>query len=195
MIRVLVAVVVGGFIAFVWSFTVVMLMPWRSACLDNLPNEENVTKALRESDARSGVYLIPGLPKNYATMTTAEMAAWEKRFQTGPSGILYLAQDGIASMSPWLLVHGFGINLLSAAVATAALAAAAPSLRLYLLRVLFVAQLGAFAGLTTHLNLWYLGFAPLGVALANTADLVLGWAAAGLVMAWLLRPVTAAASK
>lgn len=188
MIRFVLAVLAGTVISFVIAFGVCMLFPWSSAIFQSLPNDEAVAGVLYEKVPEPGVYMFPALSKDGKPPTMQDIEEWDKKAKKGPTGVVYFARNGVDSDSPLLLVRGVGMHLLAALLATGMLALAAPSLKNYFARVLFVGMLGVFATVAVFGMVWITGFAPLSCFLAHLANNSITWLASGLAMGALIRP-------
>jgi hypothetical protein len=67
-----------------------------------------------------------------------------------------------------------------------------PSHENYLKRVFIIVAMGLFAAVTTHLMFWNWMPVPFMYSIINAADTVVGWTAAGLAIALLVKPTPAA---
>jgi len=180
---ILIAGVVGGLVLFVWGFLSWAVLPWHNATMPNLPNEEAVIETLSASITATGVYQFPGMPAN-----EADTQAWTEKFKRGPYGMLVYTVEGANPMSPKPFIGGLILNFISATLVAYLLSLAANKLSGYNQRVTFVALIGVFAALVSHITAWNWMYIPTGYSLVMAADIVIGWLLAGLVIAWRMKP-------
>ena len=177
--RILLAALLGGLAAFLWSFISHMALPLGEAGVRTLPNEEATLEGLRGSIPEAGLYLFP-LMGNPSEATKEEQARWAEKYRTGPAGILIYRPLGAEFNFPRLLGVELLTNILAALIAALLLARMAGS---YLQRVLMVAALGIFAWLSISISYWNWYDFPAAFILAEGLDQFLGWLVAGLVIA------------
>lgn len=177
--RILLAALLGGLAAFVWSFISHMILPLGEAGVRTLPNEEAVLADLRGSLPEPGLYIFPmmGDPSN---ATEEEQKQWAEKYRTGPSGILVYRPLGGEFNFPRLLGVELLTNILAALIAAFLLARMAGS---YFQRALMVAALGLFAWLSISISYWNWYNFPTSFILSEGLDQFLGWLVAGLVIA------------
>lgn len=183
--KILIAGIVGGLIVFVWG--AVSHMVTDSMGLKQLPNEDAALAALRESTKESGVYFVPGIDMSKDT-TPEEEAAWDAKYQAGPSGllVLYYPAPGEQAMGPKQLVTEILTDVLAALCLAFVLARLPGS---YGSRVLCVVVLGLFAWLTISVPYWNWYHFSMAMTRGELIDQVVGWLLAGLAMAKIARPV------
>jgi hypothetical protein len=177
--RILLAALLGGLAAFVWSSISHMVLPLGEAGVRTLPNEEAVLADLRGSLPEAGLYIFP-LMGNPSEATAEEQARWAEKYRTGPAGILVYRPVGGEFNFPRLLSVELLTNILAALIAALLLARMAGS---YLQRVLIVAALGLFAWFSISISYWNWYNFPTSFILAEGLDQFLGWLVAGLVIA------------
>lgn len=183
--RIVLAGLLGGLAVFVWGSVSWVLLPWHLATMHPIPDGEAVTEALVTRVTAPGIYLYPGVAE------PGQEDVVEARYRRGPNiNFLAYAPVGTAPMSPAPFLRGFLLCVVTAWLAAALLARAAPTLPGYAHRVLYVALLGGFAALATRLVDWNWMSFPLDYTLVMAADLVLAWLAGGLVIAALITPAT-----
>jgi hypothetical protein len=184
--RILIAGLLGGLAVFVWGFISWAALPWHNATMPNLPNEEAVVEALRNNIAATGVYQFPGMPAN-----EADSKAWAEKYQRGPFGVLIYTAQGTNPMSLKPFIGGLILNFITAMLVAYLLSLTGNNLAGFGQRLLFVALIGIFAALVSHISLWNWMFIPTGYSLVMAVDLVIAWVLAGLVIAWRIKPGTA----
>jgi hypothetical protein len=187
--RILLAAALGGIAMFVWGAVSHMLTPLGEAGLTSMPAaaEPAVLESLRSNLSADGLYFFPGMDEA-ARNDEAAMKEWEQRYAAGPSGLLVYHPHGGPSMTGRQL----GIELLGDVLAVAVAAWAATRMRSYAGRLALVTAFGLAAWFSIEVSYWnWYGF-PSAYAMAQLIDQVVGFAAAGLVVAWIVRPVEAA---
>jgi len=107
----------------------------------------------------------------------------------GPIGFLVISKEGADMDDPMMLVKGYLLDVVYAMVAAMLLCCACCGSNLgYGKRVLFVAGLGLFTGISTHLNVWHWMAFPLDYTIVMVADSVIAWLLGGMVMAAMIKP-------
>ena len=186
MTRVLIAGLLGAIAMFVWTSIAHVVTPLGEIGLSQIPNEKSVLDPMHASmGEKSGIYFFPWMDVN----DPDGMKKHEAAVQANPSGWIIYHPPGISTdMTPMLVqefIKEFIQSLLAAFLLSLAMVAG------YAMRVGFVVLIGVAATLTTNASylIWY-GF-PLDYTLAQMFIEVVGYLAAGLAMAWYLKPRTA----
>ena len=181
--RVLLAGLLGGAAMFLASVITHLVLPLGEVGIQSLPNDEAVISVLRDNIRECGLYFFPGM----ATHPTPEQQKqWEARYRAGPTGILIFHPRGSEPMNPLQLLTELASNLLLAFVVAWLLSRA--TLAGFGVRLLFVALIGLVVGLAIPVSYWnWFGF-PGAYTLAEMANEVIGFSAAGLVIAGLVKP-------
>jgi hypothetical protein len=73
MIRFVLAVLLGGLTAYLFSFIIVMFLPWSPASARSVPNDDAIIKALADNVPEPGVYLFPAITRDGKTPTMEDM--------------------------------------------------------------------------------------------------------------------------
>lgn len=183
--RVLLAAILGGVVAFIWS-AVVHMVPLTQAMGLSLLNDKEppVLASLKANVAQPGLYFFPGI--NLASKPSeSDKNAWVERYRSGPVGLLLYRPVGGEMMEPRQLVVEFVSTLACAFIAAAILAATVGS---YFRRALIVAALGVFTWLALSISQWNWYGYPFAFISLDLLDQVIGWFLAGLVMAAVIRP-------
>ena len=188
--RILLAGALGGLVMFVWGSLSHMVLGLGDSAIKQLPSEEVVMAAMRDHISESGFYFFPGY-KDTPDMTqeqkAAEMQAWQAKFAAGPVGILIYHPEGRQALSPPQLLIELLSNIAAVTVGAFLLAWAAGGLATYGARVLFVALQGLIASLAIDVSYWnWYGF-PGNYTVGALADQVVGFGAAGLVLAKMIK--------
>lgn len=173
--RIVIAALVGGLIFFIWSAVAHMATPLGMLGLSNLPNEDAVIQSLRTNVPNSGMYFFPGEMK--------DRAAWEKKINQGPSGMLIYTAAGVPMMDPKQLIGELVTDIVAAFIAAAIIALIAAS---YAKRVCVVAMMGVFGWVSLLLSYWIWYRFPTAYILGEGITEIVGWTLAGLAIAKLV---------
>ena len=185
--RILLAGLLGALVVFTWGILSWLVLPWHDVTLHQLPIAEPMLDVMRTNLPSSGVYAFPGHPENGSS---EEMAEWREKYQRGPVGLLFYSPQGKDPMSPVPYMIGFLLNFVTATLAAYLLSLTLARTVHYRQRVIFVARLGVFAALVSHIALWNWMFLPVAYTIVMALDLIVGWVLAGLVIAWRIKPVS-----
>jgi hypothetical protein len=194
MLRVLLGGLVGAIILFIWGFLAWVVFQIHDATVRALPDEPRFVELMRDADVRTGTYFFPAMEGSWSdhrAMTEEERQAsresWRQAHIRGPVGVLHYNADGWPPESPLSFGIGFALYLAAAFFASAMLSAAAPKLRTYFARVLFVAGFGLIVAAFNDLSMWNWLHVPLDFSAMQALDHVLGWTFAGLGIAAVVR--------
>lgn len=182
--RFIFASLLGGFIAFVWSFVSWMVIPWHMNNLHRFENPVQVSEAIKQNAPTDGVYVLHPMetcPQDSMGQMNEAMCdpqapfvfACVKRvplFTGQMSHLIYaLIIEFIAGFFIcWLLVNS-------------------KSHRGYWDRVTFVTIIALVAGILVYLPGWnWWGF-PVSYTAIGMLDLVIAWFLAGLAISKLIR--------
>jgi hypothetical protein len=169
-----------GFVALaLWTFLVNGLFGFAVRTqMNRVADEPAVHRMLKENVAAPGAYLV-----NPALTGERQFPPGEPVFSVSYSGI---GHEAAGSM---MLVE-VGTALATALLVAGLLSAASASVQsTWARRTGFVAAVGVLLALTADLPRYGIGGYPLGSAAAMAAVRVVGWALAGLAMAWATRPL------
>lgn len=186
MARIIAAGFAGAVIYFIWGMLAWMAIPLHTPTIHSLPTETAITDALKSQNLETGVYVSP-FAADPADMGNPD-SEFMKNHTTGPIFSIYYRKDGSAPMNAGVLVSGFLIDLLAAILAATLLSSIGACGRSFWCRVGFVAGLGAFTALVGHLSYWNWMHFPIGYTMAFVIDVIVGWALAGLAIAFLIQP-------
>ena len=182
--KILIGGIVGGIVIFVWGAVSHMVLPLGETGIKQIPNEDAVIAAMRQSIPEPGLYFFPGMDMSHKP-SDEEQKAWTAKYTAGPTGILVYHPQGEAPVSPRQLLTELASNVLMALLAAFLLSMASGS---FGRRVLFVALLGLFSWLSISVSYWnWYGF-PTDFSLAEAVDQVVGCFLAGLVLAAIVKP-------
>jgi hypothetical protein len=182
--KILIAGILGGIVAFLWSSVAHMVLPTGTMGIQSLPNEEAVTTAMKQAIPEPGFYYFPGMDMS-RQLTPEEEKAWAAKYAAGPVGILVYHPVGGTPMSARMLLVELLSDVLAGLVLAWVLSLAALSIGK---RAAAGALLGLFAWLSLSVSMWnWFGF-PDAYLVSEGLDQVIGWLLAALVMGLLLRP-------
>jgi hypothetical protein len=180
--RFLIAGVLGGVAMFAWSSIAHMVLPLGEAGLQEIPNESELLGAMRSKlGESSGFYLFPAMVREGDR--SAAMTAYSQKLAVSPSGLLIYHPPGGQTLTPGRLVTEFLAEVAEALL----LAWLVMQTRLgsYGSRLGFAAVCGVLAALVTNISYWnWYGF-PGNYTASYMLTQVLGFVAAGLVIARL----------
>jgi hypothetical protein len=185
--RVILAVVLGAAIQYGWGALSWMVLGWHEPTMGQLKNEDALRIALgssTESDKDLAYYFPAPTPNP----TPEQTAAWEKKHKDGPVGVILYNPGGIEPMGQQTMLNGAVLSLVSTILAVAVLIMTLSPGQTYLKRVFIVVAMGIFAAVTRDLNFWNWMHYPFMYSIINAADAIVGWTAAGLVIAALIKP-------
>lgn len=182
----LLAVILGGLIAFVWSAMIHMIPATGGLGLStmNEKTEDTVMAALKANVQTDGLYFYPGMDMS-KKMSKEEEEAWTAKYKAGPTGLLLYHPTGGEPMEARLLVVEFVADVFCAVIAVIIIAGTGGGV---LYRATIVAMLGLFTWFALSVSQWnWYGFPGKWIML-DVIDQVPGWFLAGLVMARLVKP-------
>jgi hypothetical protein len=179
--RVILAGILAGVGMFVWSTIAHVALPLGEAGVKRVPNEPSLLGPMRATlgDA-GGFYIFPSADAG------GNMQEYEKTLASSPSGVLIYHPPGYPLAFGRRLTVQLLSQLLEAFLAVFLLTQA--RIRSFGGRVFFVTVVGIAAACSTNLEYWnWYGFPSIYEAGYMTAQIV-GFAVAGLIAAWLIKP-------
>jgi hypothetical protein len=185
--------ILGGFTAFIWSFISWDLLPWHEKQLRSFQNEDEVSAVIASHAPESGNYLLPTGPPQEGMSPDQKKAAQEirmRKMQKGPLVFVAVRREGFGSfprvLLTQLLCQQFAALLLTwMLLQTSGLS--------YARRVAFLAIAGLAASVIADLPNWNWWGYSATYTFVNLIDYTLTWLLAGLVIAKVAKPQTAAA--
>ena len=176
--RRILAGLLGGLAAFVWSSVAHMVLPLGEAGVSTIPNEKAVLETLEREVPGAGLYLFPA-PSNDPTQAQADMMA---SYRDNPSGVLVYTPPGRTFSFPKLLGVELAGTLFAGLIAAAVMMRAPLSIGR---GALIGANLGIFTWLCVSLSYWNWYDFPSAYVWAEGADQVVGWLIGGVVIAMI----------
>jgi hypothetical protein len=183
--RILIAGVAGTVAMYIWMTIAHMLTPLGWVGFSQIADEAPVIAAMQVAIPKDGLYMFPWVdPKSKEAM-----AQYKEKVKTSASGLLlYKAPPGSDTMTKQLVIE-FVTEL--AMCLLAAFLLAQTMIAAYAMRVGFVALIGVTAAISTNVPYWnWYGF-PADFTHAAIIMAFLGYLAAGLVIAFLIKPKAA----
>lgn len=184
--------IIGGVLMFIWSAVSHMLLPIGSMGIKSIPNEDAVLAAMKTNITEPGFYFFPGEGMMEAQSGSKEqqdaaMAAWTKKYEAGPRGVMVYYPTGETPMPPSKLIFEGLSDVVGALIAAFLLSMATLRVRSFAGRVGFVTLLGLLAWILIEFSYWnWYGFPPAYVT-GTLIDQVVGMAFAGVGIAIVFR--------
>lgn len=189
--RVLVAGIVGGFVAFLWMCISWGMLPWHQVGITKFENEEAVASVISENAPESGVYLLP-----YVALESLQSSIEEdkevyqeqkKAIHDNPMIFAQINRHGIRDYSPLTYIW----NILSLCVCVSFVAYLLTLLKLdttYFKRFYFCVIFGLSTSIFAQLPGWVWFGASGSYVGIMIIDTVITWALVGLVLASIVKP-------
>ena len=179
--RTIIAGLVGGIAMFIWTSIAHIALPLGQTGFSQIPGEATVLASMHQAIGNgSGLYFFPWTDMKRSDAMAEETA----KLKVNPSGLLIYRPPGGEGMTTTTLTVEFAKEVAVSLIAAFLLARAA--LFSYAARVGFVSAIGLAATLTTNVSYWnWYGFPASYTLAAMVTDLV-GYFAAGLVIAAIL---------
>ena len=186
MIRIVVAGFLGAIMLFLWGFFSWAILPLHKTTIHTLSNEDIIVAAFKAGNLETGTYMVPGM----AGESEASKKAHSEKMKSGPIAMIHYSTNGYEEVDVMYMLRGFLIEFLAAMMAASLLGKLSWSLASkFGARVRFVLMLGIFLAIATRLSDWaWLGY-PAGFTISLIIDDIIGWALAGLVIAWRMKPL------
>ena len=185
--KILLAGILGGIVAFIWSAIVHMnpVTGHLGLSIMNEKEESAVMTAAKAGLSQPGLYFFPGCDMSKA-MTKEQEAAWIAKCKVGPVGFLLYDPNGHDPMDmTQQLVVEFLTTVLCGLIAASILSATVGSLRC---RATMVAMMGLFTWLAISVSQWTWYHFPFSFIALDAIDQVIGWLLAGFLMAKMIKP-------
>ncbi len=183
--RVILGAVLAGIVVFIWGMVSHMLLPIGETGMKLIPNEGAVVQQMKDNITEPGVYLFPGFDTHNPNSKETE-AAWSRKYKAGPNGFLVYQPQGTAPLNPFSFVWELIMSILGAFLA--GLIVFKSDMEHYRCRVGTVTFMGLFAWITISIPYWNWYRFPGNFIFAQGVDEVVGWFAAGLIIAWIVKP-------
>jgi hypothetical protein len=194
--RIVVAGLTGGVAIFLWGFVAHMFLPLGEAGMRSLPEQDKVLPALSASVKEPGLYIFPwpeSSPGTPMPMSQRAQQAAAELFKTSPHGLLLFHQPPAAMMTGGQLLREFLTNCTSSLIAAAMVSVLIGALRSYSSRVLFVTMIGVSAVIAVNVPYWNWYEFPTAFTAAESVEHIVGFFAAGLAIAAIIKPAAVVA--
>ena len=186
--RIILGGLLGGLVMFVWGALSHTVLDLYGTSVKSMPldTDESVIARAKAGLKSPGFYLFPGM-EDHRSATVEQQQAWEKKYRTGPRGILVYQPQGAEPMGPAQLLRQLAADVVAGMLAALLLATASPLLSRYSARLLFVTLLGALPWLTINFPYWnWYGF-PTDFTLIELLNTLLTFLCGGLVLAGIVK--------
>ena len=181
--RCLWAVFLGAVVVFVWLNVSWMVLQWHG--IKSVEEEASTAAALKAAASEAGVYALPAWKDADGEMLDPDAMA--NAIEAGPFAFLVVHPDGLQVSMARSMGTGFGINLLGAALLCyLMLMVGEGGVNDFKRRVVVAVIFGLAVGILPALSNWNWWHFPMSYTLATTADALISWTLAGLVMAKVL---------
>jgi hypothetical protein len=193
--KILLTALLGGIVMFMWEGLAHEVLGLGEAGVRGLDHEAAVVANIKDNVKEPGLYIFPGGEMLNPSLTAAQKEAATKKameqYRAGPSGIMVVHPEGIDAESPRHFIDQCLFDVLVMLVA-AILLALATGITSFGGRLLFVTLIGLVPTLNAEFPYWnWYGF-PTVYIMSQALIHLVGFMAAGLVAAWLMKPSTAA---
>jgi hypothetical protein len=191
MVRIVLAGVLGGAVAFVCGAIEHMVFQWQGRTFKQLPNDAALMEFLKKEVPDAGIYAFPDATG--ADKDEKAYAALNERYKKGPNGILLIGPTGEDMMGPKQLGLEALSVILVALIAAWILTLLAPGTD-YLQRVTVVLAIGVAGWLAISVShgIWYRF--PDAYVRDEFLCAIFEWGVAGLVIAAIAKPQPAPAT-
>ncbi len=187
--KVIVTSLISAVVLFVWGFLFWGILGGLGS-LQGVPQEETVTSAIKQSITESGSYYYPAMPEN--SDDEAAMSAWEAKHMEGPLYTVIYHAEGADVMNGSMFIMGYLHEFIASIFMCFLLVMALPQLQSFGKRLGFVIlatlTFSFFIDFTGAIWMYY----PWNGAFVNFFYHIIGWFLAGLVIAGMIKPKTAA---
>jgi hypothetical protein len=183
-VKILSGALAAGVVVFFWGAIAHMALPIGTMGIRQIPGEDKVVTAIKDTIREPGFYFIPGRDMSKPLSKTEE-EAYTAKINQGPFGVMVIHPEGSDNMSPRQLLTELGSSVIAALIAALVLTQVRSG---YLGRVLVVTSMGLFGFTSVLVSYWnWYGF-PTDFTIGAALDEIIGWFLAGLVLAAIIRP-------
>ncbi|MDP2208191.1 MAG: hypothetical protein Q8K98_05365 [Bacteroidota bacterium] len=182
--KIIIAGIIGGIVITLWGFIAWMGLNFHKDTMKSCPEDEIFSHIFVNSMKEEGVYVIPAMPDS---QTEEAQKVWRDKIKSGPIVTIFFHPTGGDPTMMKDVLYGTIINIITAMLAAWILSRSTASKQSYFARVSFVGVLAIFASITIHISNWNWMYFPIKYATAMSADLIIGWILAGLVIAAFIK--------
>lgn len=181
--KILLPGLLGGLAVFFWSFLSHMVLPIGEMGVKAVKaNDDVIISAMKSNMQEPGFYILPGV--DMKTATAEQQAAWQTKWNAGPTAIVVYSPTGGEAMSVGQLLRQLLFQIICALIAAFILSATTASLAN---RAVMAMLMGAFAWLTVNVPQWNWYSFPATFTLGQGIDHLIGWLIGGFVIAWMIQ--------
>jgi len=178
--RILISLIAGTIILFLWNAASWMVFPFHSNTLKNIPDNAIQTELLRKEMPESGVYHYPGLPTNNSTN---QMNKIEAKLKEGPRITMMVYKNEPTELfEPKTFLFSLLINLLTVIGVFFLISKIGISNP----KTIFISTLmiGIVAAIVSDISLmnWYM--LPIEYTLVNTFDKIISFGLLGVLFSF-----------
>ena len=159
--RDLIAVVVAGAAAFVWSTVSWMVIPWHQPTMEIFENEESVGAAIKAAAPVAGIYTYPGWTDDYEGM--------EAKHEEGPYVFASVVPDGVGGEMGSMMIGGLLASILGAVILLILMRVAEPEPN-WKRRALVATVAALFVSLMPAVMNWNWWHFPMGFTIVGIID-------------------------
>lgn len=181
--------VLGGVVVFVWSAVSWMLLPWHESSMRSFTDEAAVAQVIMDNAPSGGMFMIPGMPPGYASMSQAQKdscaAAMAQMKAAGP--YLYgVVWRGVKEDMGRQMGIGLLFDILAALLVTMLVMRTGGMS--WGGRVMFIVTAALAVCLIGLAPNWIWWHHPSGDVIVSMADVLIAWTLAGMVIAKVAAP-------
>ncbi|MEM6263254.1 MAG: hypothetical protein AAGI38_12150 [Bacteroidota bacterium] len=178
--RIILSLIIGTLLLFVWNAISWMALPFHSQSLKNIPEGIVQLEAMRLQMPEDGVYHYPGLPGENTSKTLDEI---EHQLQQGPRITLMVYRNHpTALFDPSTFLYSLLINLLTAGLTLTLISfISQPTAKTVILATLTLGVIAAVVSDVSQMN-WYMF--PLGYTLVNVGDKLISFGLLSVLFAF-----------
>jgi len=191
----LLAAILGGLAYFAWMSIAHIVLPLGEIGIREIPNEQQVTTAMKANISEDGLYFFPGYGLPATATHSQKMAAMNTlapKIEAGPTGFMVVHPHGSKALAPGQLLTELATNIVQVFIAILLLGYT--SLASFSARWRFLTLVGIVAAISTNISYWnWYGF-PSNYTAVYVINIIVGFAVAGLVAAAMVKPAGSRAS-
>ncbi len=179
MYKVLIAAVLVGIIFFAWNCVSWTMLSWHHQTIRHLQSEKQILDSLvANTGGKGGIYIAPEIP-----ISVTHPEELQERTPGGSSAFISFQPDTLNQNMKYRMIYAL-VNSIVISTLIVFLLSCTSELS-YFSRVFFVVMIGLVGALIGHIPNWIWWGFDLSYTIVMTADVLIGWFLAGLVIAAL----------
>jgi len=183
--RTLIAAIVGGVVVFIWGYVAHVVLSLGDASIMKLKGEDSFMESVRSAAPEPGVYAFPFIAPDQMS-DAAVKNAHDQKYMTGPNGLLVVGPNGEEPMGMHRMIRQIAASIIAAFFAAMLISGLGTGTGL-VTKTVAGGALGLFAFTSQDLPNWiWWGFSR-DFEMSRLIFTVVAWAAAGLVMSFVLK--------